>query len=317
VNRINLLDMRKFKNIIALVLFFCFAYTAMNAQSRYFDERAVYSQHFISPVLINPGATGINDYQQILFNYRNKWASFDGAPTTITFAYSGPVGNRLSIGGMLMRDSYGILETNKAQFNLAYTIESEINKVSFGLSTEYIEHKATGRDLSGSLVDLSDEVLLARFDGDQFFDASFGVFGVYNNALVYGLSFPSLISSRINESLEELPDRDFSYIMQLGYRFTTSDSQIKMEPSLVIKSLMNVPTHIDINMKMSFLEDRFTGGVAYTLGAEKGLGFLIGTSVDNINLNYMYDVSALQFQDYNSGSHEIGITIDIGKEKKK
>lgn len=289
-------------------------------QSRYFDERAVYTHHFIAPYLVNPGAVGSYDYQQILFNYRNKWAGFDGSPKTVTFAYAGPLGNRLGLGAQLMRDSYGNLETSKGQLSLSYTIDSEINKISFGLSTEYIQHRATGRNFSGTIVDPTDELLLERLDGDNYFDASFGIYGLYNNSLIYGVALPSLISSRLNDEIVtgEDPDRDLGFILNLGYRFTTSDGQIKLEPSMFFKSLMsNVPSHLDLNMKLSFLEDRFTGGVTYTVGADNRLGFLLGTRIDNIGLMYTYNISNRQFQDYNNGSHEMGIMVDIGKNKKK
>lgn len=303
--------MRTIQNIL-LVIVCTIAFSSLSAQSRYFDERAVYSHHFISPYLVNPGAIGANDHTEVLFNYRNKWSGFDGSPTTITFAYAGPVGNRLSLGAQLMRDSYGVLESNKGQIGLAYSIDSEINKVSFGLSTEVIQHRASG---SFANTDLDDPILAQRLEGDTYFDASFGIFGRYDDALTYGISFPSLVSSRISDELgTEEYEHDFGYILNLGYDFTTSDNQVKLQPSIFIKSLHNVPTHIDINMRLSFLDERFTGGLTYKLGQDKTLGFLLGTRVDNINLFYTYNVTSQQFQDYNNGVHDVSIRIDIGKE---
>lgn len=288
---------------------------SITAQSRYFDERSIYSMHFLFPSLVNPGAVGAVEHQQLFVNYRNSWAGFEGSPKTITAGYNGNVGNRLSLGVQLMRDSYGILETNKGQLGLAYTIESEINRVSFGVSTELISHRASG-NVNNAATSLDDVLLLDRLDGDSFFDASFGVYGLYNKSLIYGVSFPSLVSSQINETLNEAVDRDFSYIINLGYNFATSDQQIKIQPSIFIKSLNNVPTHVDINTMLSFLEDRFSGGLTYTLGGDESLGFLLGTKLDNLNIYYMYNVGGQQFQDYNNGSHEITLSLNIGKDKR-
>jgi hypothetical protein len=65
--------------LFSLIIVFGFF---MNGEAQ---ERYIFSQHFVNPVLINPGATGFEDAHSFLFNYRNKWASFPGAPKTYAF----------------------------------------------------------------------------------------------------------------------------------------------------------------------------------------------------------------------------------------
>ena len=274
----------------------------ISAQERYFDERYIYSQHFINPVLVNPGATGINDYQELILNYRNTWASFDGAPKTITLNFNGPVGNRLGFGAQLFRDTYGALETSKGMIALSYTIESETNKVGFGLSTE--------------LVNPNDDVFLRNIDGNKFFDASFGIYGIYDNQFKYGVSFPSLISSKINIEDGDPGDRDLGYIAHFAYATKTKESNIGVEPSIFIKSLNNIPTHVDLNVKLSFLDGKFVGAAGYTLGADKKIGFLMGTNVENLSINYSYNISTRSFQDYNNGAHEFSVAFAFNKKDK-
>ncbi len=290
---------------------FCFL-SSVNGQSRYFDERYIYSQHNIYPSLINAGAIGANDYQEIFVAYRNTWAGFDDSPKTITVGYNGPVGNRLGFGAQLLSDSYGSLKTTKGQVGLSYTITSTINKVGFGISTEYIQHNLSGSGLTSPQVDKDDPLILQRLDGTQYFDASFGIYGLYNNKLTYGLSFPSLISSRISDNGSDT-DRTIGYIFQIGYRLKSETTKISIEPGLVIKSLMNTPSHIDLTAKFGFLDDKLTGGIAYTLGGDKRLGFLIGTTVESLYINYMYNVSSADIQTYNNGSHEISVGFRFGK----
>ncbi|MBK8624499.1 MAG: PorP/SprF family type IX secretion system membrane protein [Saprospiraceae bacterium] len=116
----------------------------VNGQSRYFDERYIYTQAHLSPQLINPGAIGSQMTQNILINYRNKWSGIEGAPTTVTLSYNGPVGNRLGIGVNVLSDRFGELQTTKGALGLSYTIETENNKVGFGISAEYIKHALSG-----------------------------------------------------------------------------------------------------------------------------------------------------------------------------
>ena len=297
---------------IGYLSFFCIS--TVNGQSRYFDERYIYSQHNIYPSLINAGAIGANEYQEIFVSYRNTWAGFEGSPKTIAIGYNGEVGNRLGFGAQLLSDSYASLNTTKGQIGLSYTITTPTNRVGFGISTEYIQHNLSGSGLTSPQVDKDDPLILQRLDGSQYFDASFGIYGLYNNKLTYGISFPSLISSRISEAGNDT-DRTIGYIFQVGYRLKSETTKISIEPGIVIKSLMNTPSHIDLTAKFGFLEDKLTGGISYTVGGDKRLGFLIGTTIETLHINYMYNVSSADIQTYNNGSHEISIGIRFGEKK--
>ena len=67
--------------------------------------------------------------------------------------------------------------------------------------------------------------------------------------------------------------------------------------------------------RFGFLDDKLTGGIAYTIGGDKRLGFLIGTTIEALTLNYMYNVSSAEFQTYNNGAHEISIGLRFGDNK--
>jgi len=304
--------MKKIFIAISFVLF-CLS---INAQDRYFDERYIYTQHFINPILINPGVTGIDEDRHILFNYRNKWASFPGAPKTVTFSYNGPIANRLGFGALVMNDSNAGLRTTKGQLSLSYTIDSPTNKVGFGLSTEFIQHKVSGDVLSNSLIDINDEVVLDRLDGNNYFDASFGIYGIYESKITYGIAFPSLISSKLSDSSNGSRDRELGYIFNVGYIYNFEEQDIYAEPSIIFKKLMFVPTAVDINLKLQFLERKLTGGITYAVGADERFGFLLGAKVNSLNFNYSYNVSRHDFQEYNNGSHELSVGITMASNKK-
>ena len=286
--------------------------TAVNAQGpRLGGERAHYTHHFLSPVLVNPGASGFENYQELLFNYRNSWATFPGSPRTITFSYNGPVGNRIGLGAIIASDKFGALETTKGQLSAAYGIESPSNKVSFGLSAEYIQHRLSGSEFDNELVDENDLQIIGRLDGSQFFDVSFGAYGLYDDKIIYGLTLPALVSSRLSDGAEGTASREFGFIANLGYRMDIEGYDVIVEPSVWVKQLMFVPFHADLNLKMQFLDKRLTGGVTYTLGADEKFGFLIGTKLQTFEFLYSYNVSMHGFQNYNNGSHEFSLKFNI------
>lgn len=310
----NRLLMIKYISIIAI---FLGIFSQVNGQRRYFDEKYITTQHYINPVLINPGAIGISGQRELFFTYRNKWADFADSPKTVLVNYNGPIANKLAFGGLLMQDTNGALQTTKAQLSLAYTIDSPTNKLGFGLSSEFIGHKVTGTDFDNPLLDPTDPRILDRLDGSQFFDVTFGVYGIYDNKIKYGLSLPSLISSSLDESYDPTITNDnFNYIFNLGYVIRLESEDITLEPSIIVKQLMFVPSHVDINLKAQFLEEKLTGGLSYTVGADERLGFLIGAKVKSLKFYYSYNVSRHDFQQYNNGSHELSVGIVFGEKDK-
>ena len=303
------------KNQVLVTLTLVIMSFMASAQERYFDERYVSTQSAMFPVLVNPGAIGASGDHELLFNYRNNWSSFEGSPSTIHFNYNGNLGNRVGFGAGLFRDSFGELETTKGLIGFSYTIDSPTNKLGFGLNTEYIQHRLGGGALIGG--DPGDETILRRLDGAQFFDISVGVHGMYNEKVSYGVSFPSLLSSRISD---EIPggseaEKELGLILYGGYDYHSVENGIHIIPSLMIKKINQVPTHVDLNLMLNFLDEKLVSGVNYTLGADKRLGFLIGTRIDNVGFNYSYNISNTEFQTYNNGAHEIILSVNLSSKK--
>lgn len=300
--------MKKILLILSAVIF-C---GALSAQTRLIGERSVYTQYFMTPFLMNPGATGQKDYSQVIANYRSAWTAFPGAPKTVTLAYEGNLGNRIGLGLIGVSDRFSALSTNKLGLNLSYTITTADHKIGVGLAGEYIQHSLNGDEFVGNnYIDLDDPSIRARLDGIGYFDATIGVYGTYMDKIVYGVSFPSLVSQKVSGTQSVDPSSDFNFIANVGYRFRLEDKDVTLEPSIYVKQLILVPFHVDLNLKADFLNESLTAGVTYSYGAEDRLGFLLGTELSNFVLSYTYNVSLHEFQQYNNGSHELGLRLKL------
>ena len=304
----------KKQQLLLIFLAFFLGTLSMSGQARYFDERYITTQHFLNPILLNPGAAGNSEYQRLIGNFRSNWSTFPGAPKSYFLSYDGPIGNRLGFGALVLNDRAGDLQTTKGQATISYTIDSPLNKLGFGLSGEFIQHQLNGSPLNNPLNDPDPEIT-NRLDGTQFFDVSFGVNGLYNGNISYGLVFPNLISSRL-DGVDDGFDKNFSYILHAGYRWDIAGYDFDVEPSIFVKQLNYVPLHIDLNVLMYFLDDKLLGGVSYTVGADERFGFTIGTRVNALNFAYSYNVSRNEFLSYNNGAHEFSIKVDIGRKDK-
>jgi type IX secretion system PorP/SprF family membrane protein len=212
----------------------------------------------------------------------------------------------LGIGVTVLNDRFGALETTKGGFGLSYTIKTENNQVGFGMSAEYIRHGINGVGNA----DPNDPIINRALSGAEYFDASFGIHGIYLEKLTYGIMIPSAVSARISDIDEEAESRPVGFILMAGYEVDLH-TDITMTPMFLMKNLAYVPTHIDLNLNFGFLQDKLIAGINYTLGADKRLGFLIGTNIEKFNLLYSYNTSSSLIQDYNNGSHEVTLGVNF------
>lgn len=298
------------KKIYLGIIFMAVSFSTISGQSRLFGERSAFTQYFMTPFMVHPGATGQNDFSQVIANYRNTWASHPGSPKTFAFGYDGPIGNRIGLGLLGMSDNYAAFNTTKGVLSLSYTIESPTNKIGFGISGEYIQHKLRGEEVLNPLVTAQDRLIINRLDGNTFLDATIGVYGVYNNKITYGITLPSIISQRLSDGLNEA-EKEIGFIASLGYRMDIPDKDIVFEPSIYAKKLLFTPFHVDINLKADFLNERVTAGLTGSVGGENRLGFLLGTQLSNFGFFYSYNLSLNEFQQYNNGSHELGLRLRL------
>jgi type IX secretion system PorP/SprF family membrane protein len=277
------------------------------------QEPGVYTQYHLNPVLLNPGATGQSGDHEFLFNYRNQWASFDGAARDFTFMYHGLLGSRIGLGGQLYAEKIGRFRSFQGTASYAYHIISDAYNIGIGLTTGIQQLQLSSE--FDPFIDDSDALLNEALDGVILFDASFGVYGEYNDALFFGVSFPNLVRSRIADIEGDIedPNEEFNFAGLIGYRFHVKNYNFFVEPSLAVKNIRRVPFHVDLNMKLSFLDEQLVGGVTYSLGDEGRLGVILGTRIDALRLFYGYDVSFGEFQDFNNGSHELTIQYRLKK----
>ena len=299
---------------IAFTLIITFLAISLQGQIRYFDERYVSTMMQLTPVLVNPGATGFENTHQIIANYRNKWATHPGTPKTFMVSYDGPIADNLGFGVQFINDTNGALQVSKVQGTFAYMLRTAVNKLNVGLSGEFIQHGLDNALLTDIFVDQGDEEINSRVDGNSFFDVSVGVYGIYDDKITYGIAVPSLVNTRITDNplVVDNDSREFGFIANIGYKYAVDGVDASIEPSIYLKQLNNVPVHVDINILGRFADDKFRGGFTYSVGADNRVGFLAGMTFNALQFHYGYNLSRNDIQSFNNGSHELSLRFDIG-----
>ncbi|MCR9290011.1 MAG: PorP/SprF family type IX secretion system membrane protein [Bacteroidetes bacterium] len=311
------------KNFILIIMLFL-GFQIAHAQ----DQTAVFSHYHITPILISPAAAGFSESHQIQMNVRTQWVGFPGAPKTYGVSYNGPIGSTFGFGTGILSESIGNLTNFRYQMNFALRVKPRNTKFkgAFGFSTEFFRQRLANSVVENEFYEDGDEVIDQAIDGRRIFDASMGFWGSYGDARTdkgltyFGLTFSNLIVAKVGD-IATTGDNQGSFfkfvIFNVGHIFDVDAYNFKLEPSLMIRSLQNVPFQADFNIKGSFLEEKLVAGLSYRSGSGDAIGLLLGTKVSSFNLFYSYDVSFSRFQKYNSGSHEVTIAFDFKSGKKK
>lgn len=292
-----------------LIMTFLLAGThKINAQ-----ETGYFNHHYLLPVLINPGATGFRGDHEVFAAYKLNYSDFEGAPRTFTAMYHGSFADKVGLGVQLLTDQVGVNRLFHGQLNYAYRFLFNTAKISVGLSTGIQNFKVTDTD-NDPLLDPDDPLLNAAEDGYLLFDGSFGVYGEIDDKFLFGVSLPNVVKQRIEEIEGEVVIDDLKslpYAIHLGYRHNVKNYKFTVEPSVTIKDLRYSPFLVDLNLKLSFLDEQLVGGLGYSIGDNSKAALLLGTRLDNLRLFYSYDVSLGDFQQYNNGSHEFTLVFRL------
>lgn len=301
--------MKKICTLIALA-FAVFQAAAQN--------ESLLSHYQVAPILINPAVAGFKETHQVLFNARTQWSSFPDAPKSLGVQYHGPIGKTFGLGIGVSSESAARLSHLRFRMNYAFRFNiEETIKLAIGFSTEYQQMRLGNNVLSQAIYDF-DEILNGAADGRQIFDASFGIFGTFNERTFAGISFANLIRARLDDIVTSNSESSFLryYVIHAGHKFSFNDNAVSLEPSLMLRQVQNAPFQADVNLKLGFLNDRVVGGVSYR--SLKTLGLLFGSELsESFRLFYTFDMTLQDIQQFSTGGHELTIGIGLSSPDKR
>jgi type IX secretion system PorP/SprF family membrane protein len=289
------------------------------------QDEAIFNHYIINPMIINPAYAGFEgDKIQLFGHYRSQWAGNSGStfnfnPTTFNVTASLPINEKVGLGGMLLSDKVGMTNRLRGQLNYAYRVSTKKYKIGFGFSTEIHSLSLNNAVFDDPKINPNDPTILARAKGETIFDASVGVAGLIDNKFVFSVSAPNLIRAR-GVGSATTPGASPStflkqYILLAGYRFQTG--QVKFEPSLSVRKVLETPFYVEANIKMSALEDKLIAAITARPGKTGQFGLMLGTKFDKVQLMYSFQYSTSELSNYSGSSHEVTFGIEFEKGNKK
>ena len=299
------------KGLLCFVLMLCLFETAL-AQTgdgvMSFDVPAKNSLKF-NKFLINPTFSFVREDESfITFLNKRQWTSFQDAPTSYFFSYSGKFREQNGIGVGLFQRNFGILTSFGAVFNFARNVElSNDSNFTFGLNLAYLNSGLnTGKVKVNDQTDLS----LQNVPKNSLVTINPGI--NYSTGYIdLGLSANNIFTYNFNNS-EVVPDDPMrgvgAHIMYTGYMYNSGLFE-NGKFSALLKGEMGKEKTV---FSGSFLINApkagwFQAGYNSLNGISGGLGLIIAKK---ISIGYVVEKGLGSYSDFGL-SHEITLAYKI------
>jgi type IX secretion system PorP/SprF family membrane protein len=272
------------------------------------------SQYMFNGLFLNPAYSGSHKYVTSSLLHRTQWVDFSGAPKTSLLAIDGLIPSKsenMGLGLIITHDRIGATEQTDIYANYAYQIKLKKGKLAFGIKAGASNYVFKSDNVT--VWDQNDEVFTGRRTA---WLPKFG-FGAYYFAEKWyaGLSIPTLMAYDANRNFNfDVNEGSFlnrHYYAYGGYVFKLNE-QLKLKPSTLLKYLPAAPIEADINLNLLY-KDQFWIGVSYR--SQDAVVFMVEYQTNSrFRVGYAFDLTTTKIRKYSSGTHEIMIGYDFGKD---
>ncbi|UOR05181.1 type IX secretion system membrane protein PorP/SprF [Hymenobacter aerilatus] len=291
------------------------------------QQEAQYSQYMNNNYLLNPGATGVEDYIDIKASYRTQWVGLDGAPKTFYLSGSSSLGKWRStskrtlndrrrpfhaVGGLVYRDVTGPTSRTSAYASYAYNLVLTPKiRAALGASIGMQQFAVDGNQLQ-----FYDPTTVAASAASRVLDGSVGLW-VYSSDFYVGVSSTQLLGNKLNFSYG--PDQVSAgapgnalkrhYFFTGGVRVPLSQDW-SLVPSVLVKTVNPAPLSVDLNAKLKYGDLLWVGASWRSFDSVIALA---GLSYEQFTIGYSYDAGLSKLNNYHYGSHEILLGLRLKK----
>lgn len=276
------------------------------------QQEVMVSQYMFDQLFLNPAYAGSHPYVSGCILHREQWAGLPGAPRTSMLAVDGPVmGDKMGLGFSLVHDQIGISRDMEIAGDYSYSIRiGRKSRLAFGLKAGLSFYSAHLSELT--VWDANDAVYAHDISNAVLGKFGFGMYW-HNERSFIGVTVPTLyaadgrISTEVGSALKHYYVQH--YYLHAGHVFQINDD-FDVKPSVMIKYEPQAPAEADVNCNVLY-KQRFWLGIGYRTG-DAVVGMVEYQINHQMRIGYAYDMTTSKLRNYNSGSHEIMLGIDLG-----
>ncbi|WP_322549679.1 type IX secretion system membrane protein PorP/SprF [Flavobacterium psychraquaticum] len=300
------------------------------AQFTYAQEGvAVYSDYLSDNYyLIHPSMAGAANCGKIRLTGRQQWFGQDDAPALQTVSFNTAIDEdgKSGVGMILFNDKNGYHSQRGAKLTYAHHLRFsrgtvDLNQLSFGLSTAFVQSTLDGSDFTG----FDPVIVPGVIQKDSYFNVDLGVSYHYLDFFTH-VTVKNLLASQRRELYSQGFESDNlqKYLWSVGAVFGDED-RLLFEPSIMYQNIPETKeSSIDLNMKVYKAMDfgRLWAALSYRRsfdsaeypGAKQNLQWvspIIGLNYDKYMFSYTYSHVMGDVKFDNGGFHQITLGINI------
>ena len=300
------------------------------AQFTYAQEGvAVYSDYLSDNYyLIHPSMAGAANCGKLRLTARQQWFGQEDAPAlqTVSFNTSIDEDGKSGVGMILFNDKNGYHSQRGAKLTYAHHLRFsrstiDLNQLSFGLSTAFVQSTLDGSDFTG----FDPVIVPGVIQKDSYFNIDLGVSYHYMDFFTH-VTVKNLLASQRRELYSEGFESDNlqKYLWSVGAVFGNED-RLLFEPSVMYQYTPETKeSAIDLNMKVYKAMDfgRLWAALSYRrsfdsaeyAGAKQNLQWIspiIGLNYDKFMVSYTYSHVMGDVKFDNGGFHQITLGMNI------
>ena len=271
------------------------------------------SQYVFNGLYLNPGYAGSHETSNLTMMYRNQWVNLEGSPVTQFASLYLPFAEQnLGAGLIFMSDKIGVTNQTRINLNFAYHLPTGKGKLAFGLKSGVTFFRAKVDELT--VWDENDP----KYSGGVISSTqpNVGIGAYYYLPKFYaGVAVPYLINYKPGTFLgvdPKNPQRsERHYYLTSGYVYTIND-HIALKPSMLLKYVLHAPLEADFNLHVLLKNTLWLGG-SYRTG-DSFIGMVDFQISEQFKVGYAHDFTITRLKNSSSGTHEIIVSYDFGKE---
>lgn len=278
------------------------------------QQEVMVSQYMFNQLFLNPAYAGSHGYASSSMLHRTQWTQVDGAPRTSMLAIDGPaMSKRMGLGFTMVHDQIGVSRDLDISGHYAYRMRTgKSSTLALGLRAGVSVYSARLSDLR--YWDNADPLYQANIVNQPVGKFGFGAY--WSDATSYaGISIPTIYAAdgRITTHMNDALGHYFTQHLYLhaGKVLHLSES-LDIKPSTLVKYTRNAPLEADINCNLLYRE-RVWMGLGYRTG-DALVAMLEYQATPQVRIGYAYDMTTSRLRTYTSGSHEIMLGIDFGRD---
>ncbi|RPG59978.1 MAG: type IX secretion system membrane protein PorP/SprF [Flavobacteriales bacterium TMED191] len=287
----------------------------------------IYSQYMFNEYLINAAYGGTYAFTPIIMNHRNQWTGFgDVAPKTSSLSAHTAIGQKSSLGGLMIYDQTGPITNTQVQMSYGYHVlmNKESNLIlSMALSgtlnmMQFIYQEGmTYSELTSGIIDNSNQNNESSSAADMNFDLV-----LLHEYFDFGLSIRNLLAAEPTSNTYQNEILRTKYILLHGtfLGVNSTEKSIGIIPSFVLRKMgifqYNSLFEIDLNVKIIY-RNKIWSGLSYRTH-ENTISTSLGINTAKAFFGYTYDIgTSTNLSGYHNGSHNIAIGFKIFGQNKR